>query len=213
MLTRKAAYKLKDGKTDGLDTDLLTEDEKWMYFAYMNAERHFHGLSLPVPMFNADRFFSEDLFLQAYLMWPKRGDRRPRQPSRNDRIAAAYRWKTSIGEPLRANIPQNSPEIDALLAEYDEHCMEIYGPQDRAIAASRARIIGDGKNPDGTNSKEAIEHVELCSRIVRANIEAFVERSRKAFGNPRIGRHRGEQSPNPPQREGLPPPPNRRHEP
>jgi hypothetical protein len=74
MLDRKTACKLKekrkDGTKDGCDTDLLTEDEKWQYFAYMNAERSFHGLPLPVPMFNAGKFYNEHLFLQACLMWP-----------------------------------------------------------------------------------------------------------------------------------------------
>jgi hypothetical protein len=200
MLERKAACKLKDGKTDGLDTDLLTEDEKWQYFAYMNAERHFHGLSLPVPMFEAKKFYSEDLFLQAYLMWPKRGDRGLREPSYRDRVAAAYRWKTSIGQPLRPGIPQNGPEIEALVAEYDAYLEEIFGPQDRAIAASRSRIVGDGKNPDGTNSQEAIEHAELCCEIFRATLQAWTARSRKAFGNPRrFGRGGTGQI------EGLPP--------
>jgi hypothetical protein len=106
-----------------------------------------------------------------------------------ERIAAAYRWKTSLGEPLRPGIPQDGPEIEALLAEYDAMLEEQYRP----IAESRARIVADGKNPDGSNSKEAIEHVELAAQITRAFMAGFVERSRKAFGNPRIGRQRGEE--------------------
>jgi hypothetical protein len=56
----------------------------------------------------------------------------------------------------------------------------VYAEQDRERGAARARIIGDGKNPDGTPTAAAIAYVELCSRQIRANMARFAERNTQA---------------------------------
>ena len=65
--------------------------------------------------------------------------------------------------------------------EMAEHCRR----QDREREAAKARIKGDGRNPDGTPTPEAIAYVELCSRQVRANMTQFYTRNTQAFAEPR----------------------------
>jgi hypothetical protein len=38
-------------------------------------------------------------------------------------------------------------------------------------------IIGDGKNPDGSHSAEALAYVALCMQQIRANLRTFFERN------------------------------------
>jgi len=60
--------------------------------------------------------------------------------------------------------------------------------QDKARAEAKARITGDGRNPDGTPTKEAIEFVELCCAQARANTSTWIGLNRRAVTPPRAER-------------------------
>jgi hypothetical protein len=94
------------------------------------------------------------------------------------RVAAAYRWAMANGNPMPTGLNANSQRVRDLVAKYEAN--SVWAEQDRERDAARARITGDGKNPDGTPTPEAIAYVELCSRQIRANMARFTERNTQA---------------------------------
>jgi len=99
------------------------------------------------------------------------------------RVAAAYRWAFANGKPMPRDLDNRSQTVRDLVTEYENN--SVYAEQDREREAAASRIIGDGRNPDGTPTSEAIAYVELCSRQVAANMRQFYDRNTQAFAEPK----------------------------
>jgi len=124
--------------------------------------------------------FDANLVAAAEKYWSRKyhgSGPKPAVESWRMRVAAAYRWAYERRQPMPPEIPESDPRVVALVERFEQAREDEFAEQNRQLAASRARIIGDGKNPDGTNSAEAIAHVALCCRIIRANLRTFVDRS------------------------------------
>lgn len=135
------------------------------------------------PMVKATRcgkFFQADLAATAERMFRAEQPKSlPASTSWRYRVAAAYRWKHALRETMPRGLSPTDPRVIEAVAEYERAIDDE--PQARERAAAKVLIIGDGKNPDGSPTTEAIAFVELCVRQYKANIAEFVERSRKAF--------------------------------
>ena len=100
------------------------------------------------------------------------------------RVAAAYRWTFDNGKPMPNEYLDNKCQrVVDLVAAYEGRFDKQ--DQDQARAEALAKVIGDGKNSDGTPTPEAVAYVELCTRQVAANVKQFHDRSTHAFGEPR----------------------------
>jgi hypothetical protein len=122
--------------------------------------------------------FNARLVAEAMGYWSRNyGGSKPAVESWRMRVAAAYRWTMQRGQPMPPGIPESDPRVKDLVERFEQAGEDEFADQNRLLAAARARIIGDGKNPDGTHSAETIAYVELCCRIIRANLRTFVERS------------------------------------
>ena len=114
------------------------------------------------------------------------------------RVAAAYRWAFANGHPMPPGLDENSQVVRDLVDAYENN--SVYAEQDREREAAKARIIGDGKNPDGTPTPEASAFVELCSRQIAANMKTFHARNAQAFAEPQASAPTPQPAP-PPKRE------------
>jgi hypothetical protein len=125
------------------------------------------------------KWFNTDLAAEAEQYWSRKygGPSKPKVESPKMRVAAAYRWAMQHGEQIPPYLHDSDPRIKDLVRRFEEWRAAEFAEQDRERAAAKARIIGDGKNPDGTNRAEAIAFVELCCRQIRANMRGLFDRS------------------------------------
>jgi hypothetical protein len=153
----------------------VTDEDLWAYHAYDYAWRRvaLHSVQDHSPIDPERKWFNAKLVAEA----EGAGSRsKPRVESWRMRVAAAYRWAYQRREVMPSGIPESDPRVQHLVQRYDDWHETEFAEQNRQLAAAKARIIGNGKNPDRTNSAEAIAYVELCSRIAGDNLRTFAER-------------------------------------
>jgi hypothetical protein len=124
------------------------------------------------------QWFDPKLAGWAEEFWSKKLHRsKPAVESWRMRVAAAYRWAYANGQPMPPGVSETDPRVKGLVARFEQVREEEFGAQDRERAAARARIIGDGKNPDGSHSAETLAYVALCCRQIQANMRGLFGRS------------------------------------
>jgi hypothetical protein len=140
--------------TKGLDLKLLTDDERWFWFAYkygykraflLNDERSL-AIDPKGVLFNADL---ADKAAQMY-----RGQLRPK--------------------------PQVLP-ADLAARNRDYERASRYREQDRKRDEFAAAVT-TWKLPDGSPTPEAVRYVAGCMRQIKANMQEFTARNDKALG-------------------------------
>ena len=164
-------------KAAGYNTANAFPDElqRWQHHAYDYGWRRVY-MNNREPTSEIDplgTFFVEDLATRAEQMF-----RRP--PAPPQRITPADRVEAE-GDRLRH--AGNDAEADAAY-----ETAERYRAQDIARAAAKAHIIGSGRNPDGSPTKEAVDFVELGAAQARANASTWLGLNRRAVIPPGTGR-------------------------
>jgi hypothetical protein len=147
----------------------LLEGELWHYHAYDYGWRreYLNNHERTSPIDPDGRWFEPRGARQAERMFA--AERRPRVQSTGHRVAAAYRWAWDLGQPMPPGIPQNDPRVVELVRRYDDAEEARAAAQERALAPLRAKIVGDGKLPDGSWSPDAIAYMERCVALIRTN--------------------------------------------
>jgi hypothetical protein len=153
----------------------LPEAELWQLHAYhygfRRAFQKNHERTSPVDP--GGRWFDPALAKQAERMFAAEAkpEEKPRVQSWHDRVAAAYRWAHDLGQPKPPpGTPENDPRVGELVRRSEAAQAARAAAQDRELAPLRAKIVGDGKGPDGSWSPEAIAHAQRCLALLRSNM-------------------------------------------
>jgi hypothetical protein len=142
---------------DGYDTELLTDDERWHWYAYLYGWRRIYPLNneRSMPTDPRGEWFNEPLTAKAAAMFaPEVWRPRPK--------------------------PQISP-ADQAAHRGDLETAACFRQQDRERAAAVAKVTAE-RVTDASPTPEAVAFVALCVRQIKANMKAFAAASKAAFG-------------------------------
>lgn len=132
----------------------LSADNRRRYHAYDYGWRRVLLDDRRSPLDPEGEWFDAVLADQAERYWRIKHNKPTREEQRRRRAAAV------------------TPAEEAA-ARGDYERAALFRAQDRERAALKARIVGDGKLPDGRWSPEAIAYSECCWRQAKANLAAF----------------------------------------
>jgi len=136
----------------------------------------------PPPTDPRGEWFFEKLYeeaLQAYRRGKTEKDQERQQYENAQKhryfLAMIARRAHDAGETLPAGMRDDDPRWAAAIHKFAINPQ--FQAQDRERARLRDRFVGDGRNPNGSPTPEAVAFVELCVRQATANLTRFVERN------------------------------------
>jgi hypothetical protein len=154
------------------DYSALAEAELWFYHAYHYgwARVYLNDYNRTWPLDPKGQWFNARGVEQAELMFEAELRRPPRVQSFDHLVAAAYRWAHDTGERIPPGLAKNDPRIVQLVLRYQDAQQARADAQERVLAPLRAKIVGDGRLPDGSWQPAAIALMEECVAQIRQNL-------------------------------------------